>query len=233
MRRPGKSRRPSSQRRTRTIRVGIVARPDSTREALAASLCRVPGLWAVDCGRGDVESVGRARNLDLVLIELDGRAATLFASMLRSTARQVRAVVLLRERDEGTVSRLARAGVVGFVAPDAKLAGCVRTLRAVQRQGFRYPFEFRAMMLRTTEEPSASALPVPSLHGRQLEVAKCLAQGLSNKDISTHLRIAEGTVKNHVHAVLVVLGVQHRWDVAGVLRAQPPLTELNLSRPKL
>lgn len=229
MRRPSGSRRSRPHRRTKTIRLGIVARSSAMREALTASLCRVPGLCAVDCGAGNAESIERARDLglDLILIELDSRAATSFASALRSTVRRVRAVVLLREEDEGVVSRLARAGVVGFVASDAGLARCVRTLRAVQRRGFDWPPEFSATILRATEKPSASGgagrvPPVPGLHGRQLEVAECLARGLSNKDIGTQLRIAEGTVKNHVHAVLAALSVQHRWDVAGALRALSP-----------
>jgi len=109
----------------------------------------------------------------------------------------------------------------------------VRTLRAVQRRGFDWPPEFSATILRETGRPSASGgagreLSVPVLHGRQLEVAECLARGLSNKDIGTQLRIAEGTVKNHVHAVLAALGVQHRWDVAGALRA--PHARLEMMR---
>jgi DNA-binding NarL/FixJ family response regulator len=221
MRRPSESRRALPHRRAKTIRLGIVAHPSAMREALTESLGRAPGLCAVDCGAGNAESVERVRDLgvDLILIELDSRAATSFASALRSTAGQVRAVVLLREEDEGLVSRLARVGVVGFVASDAGLARCVRTLRAVRRRGFDYPPQFRSTILGTKGEPSASVLSAPGLHGRQLEVAKCLAGGLSNKDIGTQLRIAEGTVKSHVHAVLTALGVQHRWDVAAALRS--------------
>lgn len=235
MRRPNKSQRSPPHRRSKSIRLGIVARHSATREALTASLCGVPGLCAVDCGAGNAESVEQVRDLgvDLILIELDSRAAASFASALRSTVGGVRVVVLLREVDEGVLTRLARAGVVGFVAPNAGLASCVRTLRAVQRRGFDWPPEFSATILRATEKPSPGGgagrvVSVPGLHGRQLEVAECLARGLSNKDIGTQLRIAEGTVKSHVHAVLATLGVQHRWNVADALRTLP--TRLGLVR---
>jgi DNA-binding NarL/FixJ family response regulator len=225
MRRPSGPRGSTTHRRAKTIHFGIVARPSAMREALTVSLCRVQGLHAVDCGVGNAESIERARDLglDLILIELDSRVAVSFASTLRSTARRVRAVVLLRDEDEDMVSRLARAGVVGFVASDAGLAGCVRALRAIRRRGFHWPPEFSAAILKATEKASSSGgvrpvLSVPGLHGRQLEVAECLARGLSNKDIGAQLRIAEGTVKSHVHAVLAALGVQHRWNVADALR---------------
>jgi DNA-binding NarL/FixJ family response regulator len=58
------------------------------------------------------------------------------------------------------------------------------------------------------------------LHGRRLEVAKRIAEGLSNKEIGSRLGIAPGTVKNHVHAVLGALGVEHRWQVAAALQVQ-------------
>ncbi len=227
-----RARRSSSPSRAKTIRIGIVARPNVMREALTAWLCRMPGLSAVDCGRGSAESIQRAQDLgiNLILIELDTRAAISFALALRSTARRVRAVVLLRDEDRDVILQLVRAGVVGFVGSDAGLAYCVRALRAVQRRGFAYPPEFSAIILQTTQEPDARVLPVSGLHGRQLEVAECLARGLSNKDIGTQLRIAEGTVKNHVHAVLAALGVHHRWDVAGALRSQPARFDLTHGR---
>ena len=59
---------------------------------------------------------------------------------------------------------------------------------------------------------------VEPLSTRELEVLEQLAAGRSNKEIATHLAIAEGTVKNHMSQVLAKLGVLDRTQAA--LRAR-------------
>jgi len=47
-----------------------------------------------------------------------------------------------------------------------------------------------------------------------------LAQGIPNKEIADRLRIAEGTVKNHVSNILGKLQVQNRTQAANLARKQ-------------
>src|SRR5262249_42851459 len=64
------------------------------------------------------------------------------------------------------------------------------------------------------------------LTAREYEVARLLAQGLSNRQIAHQLVIAEKTTKNHVQRVLEKLDVRSRAEVAA--RA----VELGLRRPE-
>lgn len=48
---------------------------------------------------------------------------------------------------------------------------------------------------------------------RELELARLVAGGYSNKEISTSLRIAPQTVKNHLHAVYTKLGITNRVEL--------------------
>lgn len=59
-----------------------------------------------------------------------------------------------------------------------------------------------------------TAAEVPVLSERQREVVALLARGLSNKEISRELDIAETTVKVHVHRILQLLGIDSRTKVA-------------------
>ena len=61
-----------------------------------------------------------------------------------------------------------------------------------------------------------------TLSDRELDVAALIAEGLSNKEISTALAISEPTVKKHVGHVLTKLGLQDRLQ-AGLHIARHPL----------
>jgi DNA-binding NarL/FixJ family response regulator len=57
------------------------------------------------------------------------------------------------------------------------------------------------------------------LTARQREIATLIADGLSNKQIARRLSIEHATVKNHVHSILVKLGVSRRDQVGTRLQA--------------
>lgn len=59
----------------------------------------------------------------------------------------------------------------------------------------------------------------PEVTPREREVLNLLAEGLTNKAISTRLFIEVGTVKNHVHSILRKLNVRTRQEAAAYLAA--------------
>ena len=69
---------------------------------------------------------------------------------------------------------------------------------------------------------NGSSAEARELSERELDVAALLAEGLSNKEISTALAISEPTVKNHVGHILDKLGLQDRLQ-AGLHIALNPL----------
>lgn len=52
------------------------------------------------------------------------------------------------------------------------------------------------------------------LSERELQVVKLVAEGLSNKEISMHLRLSDKTVKNHISHILAKMQLTARTQVA-------------------
>jgi DNA-binding NarL/FixJ family response regulator len=64
---------------------------------------------------------------------------------------------------------------------------------------------------RATGKPPARA---PALTRRELDVARRVARGLTNKQIAAELVIAEGTADRHVANILGKLGFSSRAQIA-------------------
>jgi two-component system nitrate/nitrite response regulator NarL len=63
-----------------------------------------------------------------------------------------------------------------------------------------------------------SAAPRPKLTDRELEVARAIAAGASNKEVARQLNITERTVKAHVSGLFAKLAVQDRLQLALKIR---------------
>jgi two-component system, NarL family, response regulator LiaR len=97
-----------------------------------------------------------------------------------------------------------------------------RAIRAVAEGGASYDAGTAASLRSANLGARDRATDHRQLTGRELEVAALIADGRSNKEISTALEISEATVKKHVGSVLVKLGLEDRLQ-AGLYLARNPL----------
>ena len=101
-------------------------------------------------------------------------------------------------------------------------AAAIRHLRA-DRQSSRAAEEatrLRRILARTGEDLHLlvpSLVPAAALTARELEVARLVAAGLSNRDIAERLVVSDRTVDNHVYRIFRKLGVRSRDEIARVL----------------
>jgi len=107
-----------------------------------------------------------------------------------------------------------RAGAKGYLLKDVSLAELVRAIRDVAAGGTAvHPIASERIVrgLEAGPDPAFPRLePADPLTERELEVLRLMTGGYSNREIANALRVAEGTVKNHVSSILSKLGVRDR-----------------------
>lgn len=175
-------------------------KPDATLlEAADAA-----GALAMLAGQPDIALV----LLDLSLPDRDGLE---LLAELRARHPGISVVVLSGFADRANVVQALDRGALGFIPKSAGREVMTSALNLVFSGGVYIPTE-----ILDSRSPSAAKTQLPStdlgLTGRQADVLALMMQGKSNKAICRGLALAEPTVKNHVTAILKVLGVSNRTE---------------------
>ncbi|WP_030905973.1 response regulator transcription factor [Streptomyces sp. NRRL F-5126] len=186
-----------------------------TRIGLRTLLAAQPGISVIGEAADGVEAVERARELrpDVVLMDvrmprLNGIDAT--RQLLAGSAEPPKVVVITTFENDGYVTAALSAGAGGFVLkrlPVPQIAEAVRV--TASGEAILFPAALRRMV---TARPlgSAEALPRAALTGREEEVLRLMATGLSNPEIAELLTVSQETAKTHVGNILTKLGAQNR-----------------------
>jgi DNA-binding NarL/FixJ family response regulator len=150
--------------------------------------------------------------MDVRMPGVDGLEAT--RQIVASDAAPKVVVLTTFEVDEYVFEAL-RAGASGFVLKRTPPAELVKALHTVSSgECLVFPASTRRVVERFSV-PSGDLLP--ELSAREQEVLRMLARGHSNVEIARELVVSPETVKSHVAAVLLKLGVRDRTQA--VIRA--------------
>jgi DNA-binding NarL/FixJ family response regulator len=128
-------------------------------------------------------------------------------------------VVLIDMDDDPEVFlECVRAGAVGYLLKDASSADVISAVRAVAHGQAICPSQLSMPLFRTvarqwTTVPSARIKLELGLTRRQQQLVPLIAQGLTNKEIASHLNLSEQTIKNHIHRMLRRVGASDRLQV--------------------
>jgi DNA-binding NarL/FixJ family response regulator len=164
--------------------------------------------------------------MDIRMPELDGIEATRQIVASGSPARIL--VLTTFDLDEYVYAAL-RAGASGFLLKDVRPRDLVEGIRLVaDGNALLGPTVTGRLLDRFVEsEPSTHAAAISTLTGRENDVLRLLASGLSNNELAERLALSEATVKSHVSNVLRKLGVRDRVQAviaaydAGLVQPQP------------
>ncbi len=197
------------------------------------------GLQSVIDGQTDMEVVGevsngvetlaktRELNPDLIIVDIGmlyGRHAQTI-ELIKREMPDVSIVLLMTtayDSDEIIIEAI-KSGARGFIPRESDVPHLLESLRKVlkgevvitERLLSKVLDEFTRLAQTISRTAGISASPLTS---REEEIVRCMAEGLSNKEIAAQLYITERTVKNHVSSIFIKLGARNRHQAADIAR---------------
>jgi two-component system, NarL family, nitrate/nitrite response regulator NarL len=149
---------------------------------------------------------------------------------LRATRADLRAIMLLDSSKRESILQAFRSGARGiFSRHDSveTLGKCVRTVHQGQVWANTQQVSFAVEALASS--PTVRAVDANGLNllsKRELEVVRCLAEGLTNREIADRLGLSQHTIKNYLFRVFDKLGVSSRLELLFMTLAQPIVPQL-------
>ncbi len=147
--------------------------------------------------------------MDLLMPGVNGVEAT---RTIRTKHPEIKVLVLTTFDDDEWVFDAIRAGASGYLLKDTPRGKVIEAIRGtVAGKAFVDPAVAGKLLEQAASPQVQPATKVTEkLTERETEVLSLMARGLNNMDIAAQLHLSEGTVRNHVSAILNKLEVSDR-----------------------
>ncbi|MFC2596247.1 response regulator transcription factor [Corynebacterium durum] len=192
------------------IRVLIVDDQQLLRRGLKLLLAQSPEIQVVTTCASAAETLVSLHNseVDVVLADavMPGMDGPELVEQCRTLWPSLPVIILTTFDDATIVRRSIKAGAAGFLLKDVSPTTLAEAITAAY-DGHPYVDPRVAHLLAL---PSRFAGLTPT----EKTVAELVGQGLSNREIAAELHLAEGTVKNHISALLRKTQVPDRTRLA-------------------
>jgi DNA-binding NarL/FixJ family response regulator len=220
------------------IRVLVANNSRIYSRLLAEALTRDPLLEVIPCDSdlSGLVATAMAEDIDVLVISsnLDEQPARGLEVLreLRVLHPDVRAVLLPDSSKNEAVLQAFRAGARGIFGrnePIEMLSKCVRCVHQGQIWASSEALEVVLEALAgSTTVRAVNADGMNLLSERESQVVRCVAEGLTNREIAERLKLSQHTVKNHLFRVFDKLGVSNRVELLFMTLSQAPAERASL-----
>jgi two-component system nitrate/nitrite response regulator NarL len=206
-----------------SIRVLVASHIRLYREGLERVLGELPEFTLAGNAASAAEAVQQAQqlNADVTLLDMAMSGAFSVAKELaRGGGGASKIVALGMPDDETQVLSCAQIGISGYVTRDGSVEDVVAAIKAAARGEVHCSPKVAGSLFKRIAALSTDRTPRlgnGALTARETQILKLIQEGMSNKMISRTLGIELPTVKNHVHSVLVKLGIHRRAEAISLL----------------
>lgn len=201
-----------------TIRVFVVDDHDVIRRGIAGLVNAEPDLELVGEAATLAEALARVprQRPDVAVLDVrlpDGNGVELCRD-LQSQDSELRCLILTSYDDHGALMDAIMAGAAGFVLKGVVSEELTKAIRTVGSGGSLLTAKQTEAMLSWLRKEQEKADPLRELTEREREVLTLIGEGMTNREISRRMFLAEKTIKNYVSQLLAKLAMRHRSEAA-------------------
>jgi DNA-binding NarL/FixJ family response regulator len=155
---------------------------------------------------------------DLILMDLKMPVMNGIESTreIRTKFPNIKVLILTTYDDDEWLFDAIRAGASGYLLKDTPRHKIIEAIRGtVEGRSFLDPAIAGKLINQVaSNQKQPTSVLAEKLTERELDVLRLIAKGTNNSDIAGRLHLSEGTVRNHVSAILEKLGVSDRTQAA-------------------
>jgi DNA-binding NarL/FixJ family response regulator len=206
-----------------TIRIFLVDDHEIVRRGIADLIEDEPDLQVVGEAASVSEALARVPKIqvDVAVLDVrmpDGNGVELCRD-LRSQVPDLNCLMLTSYADDEALFDAIMAGASGFVLKQVLGNDLLNAVRTVGLGGSLLDPRTTAALLGRIRRRREESDPLATLSDQERAVLDLIGEGLTNRQISARMHLAEKTVKNYVSHLLAKLGMQRRTQAA-VLAAE-------------
>ena len=194
------------------MRILLVDDDDLIRESLSLTLSL----------EDDIEIIGEAANgrdalhlcatlqpdiilMDIRMPTLDGIGAT---QTIKKKHPDIKIMMLTTFADKAHIQNALSAGANGYLLKTDETAAIAGKLRTLQSGSGVIDAEALAQLTRPTNPLMETLSP------RERDIARLVAQGMTNKEIAGELYLSEGTIRNNIVVIMEKMNVTNRTQLS-------------------
>ena len=194
------------------IRVALVDDQQLVRQGIAGLLSLSDDLsiiWQAENGEDALHQLTENEQqpdvmlLDIRMPKVNGIE---LVKTLRAQGNKLPILMLTTFDDSELFMQSLQAGANGFLLKDVSLDKLINAVKTLAEGGF----VAEPVVMKQLNKGLADAPVLEDLTDKEQQILKLVAGGFSNKEIASSIFLAEGTVKNHVSAILAKLNTRDR-----------------------
>lgn len=201
------------------IKILIVDDEKLIREGLKIMLSTFDDIEVVDTAENGYKALEVCKNKDVDVVLMDIRMkdcdGVMGTRLIKEQFTKIKVIILTTFKDKEYIQDALKYGAFGYLLKDSSHQVIYEGIKtAYMGNMVVHPDVANEILSNNSHNLNNKELNKYNFSDKELQIIKCIAEGLTNKEISEKLYLSEGTIKNNITNILSKLNLRDRTQIA-------------------